>query len=116
MLAHIIVDNRTGHAIHVLGCLSLFQLQIQSSSQPAAAGWPACLQTLTIATGETSYPQMITAGYSSCGGIANPPLPACPSGGGPPPLPAGMYWIVFYQSSNIASPPAPIPVRVTPRS
>ena len=116
MLAHIIVDNRTGHAIHLKGCGSLFQLQIESSSHAAGAGWLACLQALTIATGETSYPQKITASYNSCGGIGNPPLPACLSDGGPPPLPAGTYWVVFFQSGNIVSAPVPIPVRVTPRS
>jgi hypothetical protein len=116
MLAHIVVDNRTGHAIHAYGCGQLFELALESSSDPdQAAAWPACLQPLTIAAGETSYPWTITATYDGCGGTGNPPLPACLSGGGPPPLPDGMYWVVFFQSSNIVSAPAPIPVRVTPR-
>ena len=115
MLAHIVVDNRTGHAIHAEGCGQLFELALGSNSHPAQAGWLACLQPLTIAVGTSSYPWTITATYDSCGGTGNPPLPACLDGR-PPPLPAGMYRVVFFQSSNIVSAPAPIPVRVTPRS
>jgi hypothetical protein len=115
MLAHIVVDNRTGHAIHANGCGQLFELALGSDSYPAQAGWPACLQPLTIAAGKTSYPWTIRATYDECGGTGNPPLPACLPGGGAPPLPTGMYRVVFFQSSNIVSAPAPIPVRVTPR-
>jgi hypothetical protein len=115
MLAHIVVDNRTGHAIHAEGCGQLFELALGSDSYPAQAGWPACLQPLTIAAGTSSYPWTITASYDACGGIAIPPLPACLDGR-PPPLPAGNYSIVFFQSSDIVSAPAPIPVQITPRS
>ena len=115
MLAHIVVDNRTGHAIHAKGCGQLFELALGSSSHPAGVGWPACLQLLTIAIGKSIYPETITASYGSCGGTGIPPLPACLPRGGPPPLPAGEYRVVFFQSSNIVSAPAPIPVRVTPR-
>jgi hypothetical protein len=115
MLAHIVVDNRTGHAIHAKGCGGLFALALGSSSYPARVAWPLCLQPLTIAIGTSSYPETITASYDSCGGTASPPLPACLPDG-PPPLPAGQYRVVFFQSSNIVSAPAPIPVRVTPRS
>ena len=116
MLAHIVVDNRTGHAIHANGCGQLFELALGSDSYPAQAGWPPCLTTLTIAVGKTSYPWTIRATYDSCGGTGNPPPLACLPGGGPPPLPAGMYRVVFFQISNLVSAPAPIPVQVTPRS
>jgi len=116
MLAHIVVDNGTGHVIHAKGCGSLFALVLGSNSHPAQVAWPACLQPLTIAIGESSYPETITASYGSCGGTASPPLPACLPDGRPPPLPAGKYRVVFFQSSNIVSAPAPIPVRVTPPS
>jgi hypothetical protein len=116
MLAHILVDNRTGHAIHVYGCEHLFELALGSDSYPAQAGWLACLQRLTIAVGTSSYPWTITATYGACGGTGNPPFPACLSDGRPPPLPAGMYRVEFFQSGNIVSAPAPIPVLVTPRS
>jgi hypothetical protein len=115
MLAHIVVDNRTGHAIHANGCGQLFELALGSDSYPAQAGWPACLQPLTIAAGKTSYPWTIRATYDECGGTGSPPPPACLPGGGAPPLPAGMYSVVFFQSSNLVSAPAPIPVQVTPR-
>lgn len=115
ILAHIVVDNGTGHAIHAYGCGQLFELALGSDSYPAQAGWPACLQPLTIAVGRSSYPWKITASYDGCGGTGNPPPPACLPAGGPPPLPAGMYRVVFFQSSNLVSAPAPIPVQVTPR-
>jgi len=115
MLAHIVVDNRTGHAIHAYGCGQLFELALGNDSHPAEAGWPACLRLLTIATGISSYPWTIHASYGSCGGTGNPPLPRCLPHG-PPPLPAGNYRVVFFQSSNIVSAPSPIPVRITPRS
>ena len=116
MLAHIVVDNRTGHAIHANGCGQLFELALGSDSYPAQGEWPPCLTTLTIAAGKTSYPWTIRATYNECGGTGNPPPPACLPGGGAPPLPAGMYRVVFFQNSNIVSAPAPIPVQVTPRS
>src|SRR5215831_4892207 len=89
MLAHIVVDNRTGHAIHANGCGQLFELALGSDSYPAQAGWPPCLTTLTIAAGKTSYPWTIRASYDACGGIGAG-VHACLPGGGPPPLPAGM--------------------------
>ena len=116
MLAHIVVDNRTGHAIHANGCGQLFELALGSDSYPAQAGWPPCLTTLTIAVGRSSYPWTIRATYDSCGGTGIQPLPACLPGGGAPPLPPGQYSVVFFQSSNLVSEPAPIPVQVTPRS
>jgi len=35
MLAHIVVDNGTGHVIHAKGCGSLFALVLGSNSHPA---------------------------------------------------------------------------------
>ena len=114
MLAHIIVDNRTGHAIHAKGCGQLFELALGNSSHPALSGWPACLQTLTIPIGKTSYPWTIRATYDSCGGVGAGEL-ACLPHGQPPPLPAGEYDVAFSQQTPIVSVPPPIPVRVTPR-
>jgi hypothetical protein len=114
MLAHIIVDNRTGHAIHANGCGQLFELALGNSSHPALSGWPACLQTLTIPIGKTSYSWTIRATYDSCGGVGAGEL-ACLPHGQPPPLPAGEYDVAFSQQTPIVSVPPPIPVRVTPR-
>src|SRR5215471_13208124 len=116
MPAQIVVDNRTGHAIHVAGCGSLFQLALDSSSYHPEPLWPLCLHEFTIAIGKSSYPVTLTASYYSCGGAASTGIPACLPDGQPPPLPAGEYRAVLFQSPHIVSAPAPIPVRVTPRS
>jgi hypothetical protein len=113
MPAHVVVDNRTGHVIHVKGCGSLFQLVLESSSYHPQVGWPLCLQIETIAIGKSSYPVVLTASYNGCGPVASTLSPACLNGR-PPPLPAGEYRAVLYQSSQIVSAPAPIPVLVTP--
>ena len=115
MPAHIVVDNRTGHAIHVKGCGSPFQLGLESSSYHPEVAWPACLQILTIAIGKSSYPVTLPASYNGCGPVAQGSSRACLHGR-PPPLPAGEYRAVLFQSPQIASAPAPIPVLVTPRS
>lgn len=115
MPAHIIVDNRTGHAIHVKGCEGIFALELNSSSYHPQPGWPLCLQTLTIANGESSYRVMLTASYDVCGRVASTFSPACLHGR-PPPLPAGEYRAVLFESAHIVTAPAPIPVLVTPRS
>jgi len=116
MPAQIVVDNRTGHAIHVPGCGSLFQLALDSNSYHPEPLWPACLQAFTIAIGKSSYPVTLTASYYVCGGVASTGIPACLPDDQPPPLPAGEYRAVLFQSPHIVSAPAPIPVRVTPRS
>jgi hypothetical protein len=112
MPAQIVVDNRTGHALHVKGCGSPFQLGLESRIYHAEPGWPLCLQTLTIAIGKSSYPDTITASYYDCGPVAQGNSRACLHGR-PPPLPAGEYRAVLFQSPQIVSAPAPIPVRVT---
>ena len=114
MLAHIIVDNRTGHAIHSGGCGQLFELALAASGQPAVSGWPACLETLTIAAGQTSYPWTIRASYGECGGVGVG-VHACLPHNQPPPLPAGEYDVVFCQQTPLVSDPARIPIRITPR-
>lgn len=116
MLAHVVVDNMTGRAIHAEGCGSLFQLVLGNSSHPAGEGWLACLHFFTIPVGKSSYPETITASYGSCGRVATAGLPACLPDGRLPPLPAGEYRVMFFQSGHIVSAPAPIPVRITPRS
>jgi hypothetical protein len=114
MSARIVVDNSTGHVVHAVGCLSLFQLALASSSYRPEPAWPACAQKFTIATGDSSYPVTLTASYDACGAGAG--TPACLAGDPMPPLPAGEYRAVLFQSSHIGSAPASIPVRVTPRS
>jgi hypothetical protein len=115
MPAHIVVDNRTGHAIHVTSCGLPFQLGLESSSYHPEVAWAACRMTFTIAIGKSSYRVMIPASYYDCGPVAQGGSRACLHGR-PPPLPAGEYRAVLFQSPQIVSAPAPIPVLVTPRS
>jgi len=114
MTAHIIVDNRTGHAIHVNGCGAPFALVLESNTYHPEVAWPACLQTLTIAVGKSTYPDTLTARYDQCGPPGNHGSTHICVHGQPPALPAGDYRVVLFQPTQVVPAPAPIPVRVTP--
>ena len=114
MTGRILVRNRTGHALHLKGCLSLFQVALVSRTYHPAVAWPLCLQRLTIPAGRSSYPVRIWAAYSEC--TQGPPqdgVQSCPPGGRMPPLPPGVYHTQLFQSLPLAPAPAPITVRVT---
>lgn len=109
--ASVIVDNNSGRAIRVTGCLGLFQVVLTSSTYHPEVAWPACLQTFTIPVGQSSYPLKVEATYSSCGQGA---LKSCLPGNRMPPLPPGRYHARLFQARHVVAAPAPIPVRVTP--
>jgi hypothetical protein len=118
MTAHVVVTNKTGHAIHEQGCLSLFQVVLTSSTYHPDVPWLTCLQSLTIPVGKTSYAVKVQATYLSCGqGLARAGAKAClPGKQKMPPLPAGHYKAkLFMQVRLLAPAPPPIPVRVTNR-
>jgi hypothetical protein len=115
MTGHVLVDNTTGHAIHVAGCGSLFQILLTSGNYRPAVAWPSCLQWLTIPAGKTSYRVTLSASYSQCSqGGRQDGLIACPPGPRMPPLPAGTYHARLFQSSPLARLPPTITVVVTP--
>jgi hypothetical protein len=118
MRAHVIVDNRTDHAIHAAGCGSLFQVALVNTGYHPEPAWPLCLQRLTIPVGESSYPVTLSASYGACGGRVKRQnaASACLPGGHMPPLPAGRYRAEFFQSSPVIPATPAVDVRVAPRS
>jgi hypothetical protein len=114
MTGRVLVRNRTGHALHLAGCLELFQVALASRTYHPAVAWPLCLQRLTIPAGRSAYRLTVRASYSQC--TQSPPqgnLLACLPGGRPPPLPPGVYRARLFQFRPLAVAPAPITVRVT---
>jgi hypothetical protein len=88
MAGHVLIENNTGHAIHVFGCLSLFQVLLTSSTYRPTVAWAACLQRFTIPDGETRYPVTVWASYSQCSqGRPQHGLRPCLPGGRIPPSP-----------------------------
>jgi hypothetical protein len=114
MTARVVVRNLTGHALHLKGCLSLFQVALASRTYHPVLAWPLCLQRLTIPAGRSSYRVQILATYLQC--TQGPPqngAPSCLPGGRMPPLPPGVYRTQLFQYLPLAPAPPPIPVRVT---
>jgi hypothetical protein len=114
IIGRIVVRNRTGHALHVKGCLVLFQVALASRRYHPKVAWPLCLQRLTIPAGRSSYRLEIEATYSQC--TQGPPhggVQSCPPGNRMPPLPPGVYHTQLFQFLPLAAPPAPVTVHVT---
>ncbi len=115
MLAHIIVDNRTGHAIHAKGCGQLFELALGNSSHPALSG----LARLPADSHHPDRQDQLSMDDQS--GLRllrwcrrrRACLLAAP--GSRPRSLLGNMTVVFSQQTPIVSVPPPIPVRVTPR-
>ena len=111
MKATVEVRNTTGQAVSVVGCGSIFQVALTSKKVTPMVGWLACAQTITIPTGTSKFPVMVSGKYSSCGeGI---PGPACLGPGQVPPLPPGRYGAHLYQNPTVAATPRPIRIVVT---
>jgi hypothetical protein len=115
MSGRVVVENNTGHAVHVSGCLALFQVALASSKYQPAVAWPLCLQPFTIPIGESSYPATVEASYSECrAGRPQGAVRACLPNRRPPPLPPGDYHAKLFQMGHIVPVPPAITVRVTP--
>jgi hypothetical protein len=114
MSGHVLVENTTGHAIHVSGCVNLFQVLLTSSRYRPTVGWLSCLQRFTIPTGENRYAITVWASYSQCSeGRPQHGMRACLPGGRMPPLPPGTYQAKLFQAHNLVRVPPAITVRVT---
>jgi hypothetical protein len=116
MSAHVLVENNTGRAIRVSGCLTLFQVALASSKYQPAMAWPACAQAFTIPAGQSSYPVTVRASYLECSaGRPQGAVRACLPNRRPPPLPPGDYHARLFQLGNLVPVPLAMTVRVTPR-
>lgn len=114
MAGQVLVDNDTGHAVRVAGCLALFQVVLASSTYRPAVAWPACLQQFTIPPGQTRYRVTLTASYSQCSpGRPRDGLRACLPDGRMPPLPPGTYQARLFQVRKLVQVPPAVTVRVT---
>ena len=92
-----------------------FQVLLISSTYHPDVGWLACLQTLTIPAGRSSYPVTVDASYSACSpGRPRDGFKACLHGEQPPPLPPGVYRATLFQDGHLIPAPPAITVRVTP--
>ena len=115
MAGYVEVGNNTGHAVHVTGCLALFQVLLTSVTYRPSAAWEACLQQFTIPVGQTRYRVTLAASYGQCSqGRPQGGLRACLPGGRMPPLPPGAYHARLFQTGQLVRVPPEVTVRVTP--
>jgi hypothetical protein len=110
----VIVENDTGAPLRVAGCGEIFQLALTNDSIKPDVAWRACLQFFTIPVGASSYPVTIRASYNSCSATPQPGVTSCLPDNQPPPLPAGEYHAVLFQSGTVAATPPPLSIEVTP--
>jgi hypothetical protein len=114
MSGQVVVENNTGHAIRVSGCVSLFQVLLTSSTYRPPVAWFTCLQRFTIPVGESRYWVTVWASYSQCSqGRPRHGLRACRPDGRMPPLPPGTYYARLFQVRNLVRVPPALTVRVT---
>lgn len=115
--ARVVVSNATGSDLNLSGCGSPFQVALVRPGISPEVAWLACLQRITIPSGESSYPVTVRATYNSCSGSIPPAAGAvaCLPNQGPPPLPTGNYRAKLFQSPTIGPAPSPIEIRVVRR-
>lgn len=106
MVGTVVVENRTGHDLHVTGCLSLFAVALTNDRVRGGVAWPTCLERFTLPSGSSSYAVDVVARYSSCQGSDCTPRT--------PPLRTGRYRAVLFRSSSVLPSAAPVAVVVTP--
>jgi hypothetical protein len=115
MSARVVVENNTGHAVHVSGCQAIFQVVLINSKYHPLVPWLACLQRFTIPVGQSSYSASVEASYNMCtAGRPHNGERACLPNRQPPPLPPGTYHATLFQLSHIVPAPPTVTVRVTP--
>ena len=110
----VVVENLTGRDINLIGCHSIFQVLLRSSTYTPDPGWLLCSERFTVPIGQSSYPVPVRATYNECGQTgATAGFPAClPPPNVMPPLPPGEYWATTFEEGNWIPLPAPIRVRV----
>lgn len=114
MEATVIVRNRTGKALTVDGCGSLFQVALRSQTYEPVVGWNLCRQAITVPQGRSRYGVTVTAAPLVCSGDGGGGVPLCVDGNGnPPTLPPGKYQATLYQNPKVVAHLTSVPVRVT---
>jgi hypothetical protein len=114
MSGRVVIDNRTGVALHATGCGSLFAVALGNDKVQQTISRLDCLQDFTIPTGTSSYPVTVYATYLFCSEGPPPTAePACLPGSQMPPLPPGNYRATLDQQSTVVPAPPAISVRVT---
>jgi hypothetical protein len=115
LTGRVIVDNQTGHALHVHGCGNPVWVDLSSRHFHQGGGAPACADTLTVPVGQTTYPVQVRASYLACSvGQADGDTPKCGPGYEPPALPAGVYQAALGATAGFVLAPPPIEIHVTP--
>jgi hypothetical protein len=110
----VIVDNRTGHALHIHGCGDLVQVTLSSRHYHPSLTAPDCSGTLTVPSGRTTYRVRVLTSYLTCSaGHADGSTPKCAPGLTTPPLPPGTYRASLDATAGFVPAPPPIPVRLT---
>ncbi|HEX4258012.1 MAG TPA: hypothetical protein VH089_23175 [Streptosporangiaceae bacterium] len=110
----VIVDNQTGHALHIHGCGDLVQVTLSSRHYHPALAAPDCAETLTVPTGQTTYRVRVLASYLTCSnGDAEAGIPKCAPGPKLPPLPPGTYQASLDATASFVPAPPPIQVHLT---
>ena len=114
MSGRVVVENNTGHTLHVYGCGTLFQVKLGNDNVRADVAWTTCLQGFAVPIGESNYPVTVNASYGACSpGRPQDGLRACQPNGSPPALPPGDYRALLFQGPTIAPSPPPITVHLT---
>ena len=111
----ITIENDSGKPIHLLGCGSVYRVQLVGAGYRPSPSWPLCAREITIPTGESSYPVDVVATYDECSPHRAKGTPQCTRDGSMPPLPPGRYQAATAAVSPDLPVPAPVPVTVTPQ-
>ena len=97
----VVVQNRTGHAITIGACDTLFQAELGNGSIQQQPLWLDCLRQFTIPVGRSTFPIVIYTNYSSCSADGQGTPTACSSSGQPPPLPDGTYTLRIVATAGL---------------
>jgi len=88
MRGRVVVENNSGHALHVGGCGGLFAVALSNAKIQPEVIWLACSRDFMVPVGESVYPVVVEATYLSCSpGRPQGAVMACLPNAQEPPLP-----------------------------
>ena len=109
----IVVQNKAGRAIQVVGCGSIYGVLVVGPNHHPTPSWTLCAQTITIPQGRSTYPVTVMAAYDQCSGPGSQGEPRCLADGSLPGLPPGRYEAVPVGVADAVPLPAPVAITVT---